>query len=538
MPQMSNKLLPFQAQAISWLTSRPKAFVALEQGLGKTIISSAELVVPAIVVCPASMKWTWWQELSTWRPELRVQVIKSSKDKIFEADVHIINYDILDKVKLAQCVTLIGDESHYAKNYKAKRTKALVALIKDAPRVRLLSGTPIVNRPIEIWALLKAIAATKLGYFEFGMKYCAGWKTPWDTYDFTGSSKHEELNAILEPVMLRMTKEQVMPELPEKTFRVVALDLPIDKREKAFDLDTIEKPGGSIPFEAISDILHMNAQRKLPLAVEYILNALEASDKIVVFAHHTDIIDGLMDALKAFNPVRVTGRDNTESRRDSVNTFQNDSACRVFIGNIKAAGVGLTLTASSHVIFVESSWSPADIEQAVDRTHRIGQKNAVLAEILTLHGSIDEHMLNKALSKIEVIIKIIKPTNLTESPCPFVNLNQPLKEITMNHSLIALKLRELANLFELDEVKATPKEEVKATPKEEVKAAPTTEEVKAAPTTTSINDVREMLARLIDAGKRTQAIAILKANGAAKVGELKETSYAAVVAESEAELTA
>jgi len=511
---MSNKLLPFQAQALTWLAPKPKAFLAAEQGLGKSVMGAIDLVTPAIVVCPSSMKWTWFKELSIWRPELTVQVIQGSKSKLQAADVHIINYDILDKVDLPQCVTLIADECHYAKSYKAKRTKALTALIKNAQRVRLLSGTPIVNRPIEIWPLLYAIKATKLGYFEFGMRYCKGWKTPWDTYDFSGSSRHEELNSILQPIMLRLTKAQVLPELPEKTFKVIELDLAIDKREKAFSLAEVQKPDSSIPFEAISDILHMNAHRKLPLAIEHIISALESSQKIVVFANHTDIVDELMTALKVYKPVRVTGRDKAESRRDSVEKFQNDPSCRVFVGNIKAAGVGLTLTAASHIVFVESSWSPADIAQCADRCHRIGQKNAVLAEILTIHNSIDAHVLHKALSKMEVINLVIKETD-------------------MNKELIAAKLRELAELFEAVEKETRPVKETfspEEAPVQEVKAEQ--------PAAVTLNNVREMLAKLIDAGKRDKAISILKNNGAAKVGDLKEDKFNEVVSQCKDQLAA
>ncbi len=108
---------------------------------------------------------------------------------------------------------MIVDEDHYIKNYKAKRTKLLMSLIKTTTNVSLLTGTPIVNRPIELWTLLYSIGATKLGYFEFGIRFCAGWKTPWDTYDFSGSSRKSELIKVLEPFMLRMTKAECI-DLP------------------------------------------------------------------------------------------------------------------------------------------------------------------------------------------------------------------------------------------------------------------------------------------------------------------------------------
>jgi SWI/SNF-related matrix-associated actin-dependent regulator 1 of chromatin subfamily A len=507
----SMNLYPHQVQAVQWLGQRPKAILALDMGLGKTCVSSLDLVKPALVVCPASLKLNWQRELKMWRPDLSVQVIRSPKDQPNKSDVTVINYDILQKVDLPTVSTLIVDEAHYAKNYKAKRTKVLMQLIKATPNVSLLTGTPIVNRPIELWTLLYSIGATKLGYFEFGMRYCAGWKTPWDTYDFTGSSRSVELAALLQPFMLRMTKAECLKDLPSKTYRIIELDLPIDKREKAFDISQIDKPD-SIPFEAISDILKMNAERKLPDAVKYIKDCLEHTDKVVVFAHHTHIIDGLMDALKEFNPVKVTGSVKNEDRQTAVDTFQADKKCRVFVGNIKAAGVGLTLTAASHVVFVEASWSPADIQQAADRCHRIGQKDNVTVDLLTISGSIDALVLNSVLTKMDVIDRIIK-------------------ESTMDQSLIAQKFRELADLFDSfdKQVAAAPKAEpkaVKETKPVKVEPAAAPIDVAAAPT---LDDLRQGMAELIGSGKRDKVIAILANLNVKKVSDIEEDKFAAAM---------
>jgi SWI/SNF-related matrix-associated actin-dependent regulator of chromatin subfamily A-like protein 1 len=505
---MGNKmnLYPHQVQAVQWLGQRPKAILALDMGLGKTCVSALDLVKPALVVCPASLKLNWQRELKMWRPDLSVQVIKSPKDQPNNSDVTVINYDILQKVELPTASTLIVDEAHYAKNYKAKRTKVLMQLIKATPNVSLLTGTPIVNRPVELWTLLYSIGATKLGYFEFGMKYCAGWRTPWNTYDFTGSSRSAELAALLKPFMLRMTKAECLKDLPSKTYRVIELDLPVDKREKAFDQKQIDKPD-SIPFEAISDILKMNAERKLPDAITYIKDCLEQTDKVVVFAHHIHIIDGLMDGLKEFNPVKVTGSVKNEDRQTAVDTFQADSKCRVFIGNIKAAGVGLTLTAASHVIFVEASWSPADIQQAADRCHRIGQKDNVTVDLLTISESIDSLVLHSVLTKMDVIDRIIK-------------------ESTMDQSLIAQKFRELADLFDsFDKQVAAASTEPKAIKPKAVKIEPEAApmDVAAAPT---LDDIRQGLAELIGSGKRDKVLAILANLEVKKVSDISEDKYA------------
>jgi SWI/SNF-related matrix-associated actin-dependent regulator 1 of chromatin subfamily A len=397
---------------------------------------------------------------------------------------------------------LIVDEAYYAKNYKAKRTKVLMQLIKATSNVSLLTGTPIVNRPVELWTLLYSIGATKLGYFEFGMKYCAGWRTPWNTYDFTGSSRSAELAALLKPFMLRMTKAECLKDLPSKTYRVIELDLPVDKREKAFDQRQIDKPD-SIPFEAISDILKLNAERKLPDAITYIKDCLEQTDKVVVFAHHIHIIDGLMDGLKEFNPVKVTGSVKNEDRQTAVDTFQADSKCRVFVGNIKAAGVGLTLTAASHVIFVEASWSPADIQQAADRCHRIGQKDNVTVDLLTISESIDSLVLHSVLTKMGVIDRIIK-------------------ESTMDQSLIAQKFRELADLFDSfdKQVEAAAPKAAKPKPITKIEIAADNDVV------ATLDDLRQGMAELIGSGKRDKVIAILAKLNVKKVSEIDEDKFA------------
>jgi SWI/SNF-related matrix-associated actin-dependent regulator 1 of chromatin subfamily A len=316
------KLYKHQKQALAWLEPKPKAILALDMGLGKTCVSSLNLTVPALVVCPASLKLNWQKELAMWRPELSVQVVQSPKDQLTGAHVTIVNYDILAKLELPEYKTVVVDEAHYIKNYKAKRTKLMMGLIKTTPNVRLLTGTPIVNRPIELWTQLYAIGATKLGYFEFGMRFCAGWKTPWDTYDFTGSSRQAELVKLLDPVMLRMTKEECI-DLPAKTYRIISLDLPVDKRESKFDLSQIDTPG-PIAFEAISDIRRLNAERKLDSSITYIKDCLEQTYKIVVFAHHTHIIDGIMQALSDYGPVVVTGSVKNEDRQKAVESFQTD----------------------------------------------------------------------------------------------------------------------------------------------------------------------------------------------------------------------
>lgn len=405
---MNPALYNYQREAVSWLAARPKAFLALDQGLGKTCVSCVDAVAPVLVICPATLKINWAREFAMWRPDLKVQVIGNAKESIDRTcDVHIVNYDIVHKVQLAEHNTLICDESHYLKSMTAKRTKFCAKLVKSAPRVRLLSGTPVVNRPIELYPMLRAIGGTKLDYINFGRRYCAGWQTPWGSFDVSGASNLEELYTRLKDVMHRVTKETALPELPPKTYRIVEFDLALSSKEKQLIASMIEKPKYTVPFEAIPDILKLNAERKLPLVIEHIKNVLQHEQKVVVFGWHSDIISALYDALhETYGCVKVVGGVSQVKRQEAVDEFQRGDA-RVFLGNIRAAGVGLTLTAANYVIFAETTWTPAELHQAADRCHRIGQSRHVQVDILTIEKSIDAMQLHSILRKTKIINQII-----------------------------------------------------------------------------------------------------------------------------------
>lgn len=411
------QLYKYQRDAVTWLADRPKAFLALDQGLGKTAVACTDMQFPALVICPTTLKINWSRELQMWRPGSTFQIIDGSTKVIDpDADLTIINYDILHKFILPTTAykTLVIDECHYAKSATAKRTKACVKLIRSIPRVRLLSGTPVVNRPIELFALLKAIGGTKLDYINFGRRYCAGWTTPWGSFDVSGASRLEELYQKLADFMLRITKETALPQLPAKTYRIVELDLPITVQEKKLLRQDIDRPVHDIPFQAIADIQKLNAQRKLPLAIEHIKNVLEHEQNVVIFGWHTEIIESLADALHDYGVVVITGSTAKDARQSAVDNFQNKKA-RVFIGNIKAAGVGITLTAASYVVFVETTWTPADLHQASDRCHRIGQKEHVQVDVLTISKSIDSMQLHSILDKTDIINQLVKEEDMESS---------------------------------------------------------------------------------------------------------------------------
>ena len=494
------QLYRYQREAVSWLSTKPKAFLALDQGLGKTAVSAVDAIAPVYVICPATLKINWAREFAIWRPDLKVKVISNSKDKAdSNCDVNIINYDIVSKITAPPYRTLICDESHYLKTGTAKRTKYCVGLIKRAERVRLLSGTPVVNRPIELYPTLKAIGGTKLDYINFGRRYCSGWQTPWGSFDVSGSSNLDELYDKLSNCLYRVTKASALPELPSKTYRVIEFDCALSVKEKALLKSAISKPDFSVPFQAIPDILKLNAQKKLPLVIEHIKTVLQHEKKVVVFGWHTDIINALEDSLREYGTVKIIGGVSQNARQKAVDEFQSGDA-RVFLGNIRAAGVGLTLTASNYVIFAETTWTPAELHQAADRCHRIGQKNHVQVDILTIEKSIDSIQLHLILGKTEVIENIIKENHMENS------------EIKSRLAVIAKEIAQLS--LELDGPVAEQVAEQVAEPITKKKI--------------SIDDVRKVVRGILESDNEDR-IAIVQTNlkefGAARLSDLEPAHY-------------
>jgi SWI/SNF-related matrix-associated actin-dependent regulator 1 of chromatin subfamily A len=266
--------------------------------------------------------------------------------------------------------------------------------------------------------LLKCLKATDVlkpydTFRPFAFRYCNAFDGMWG-FDASGFSNLTELNQRLRStIMVRREKTAVLQQLPEKSYQIIPLEADKKCKEICANLSKLdikqleEKPElGSVG--EIAKLRHELALSKLNDCITHIKDVLEDKQKIVVFAHHRYIIEKLSEELKKFCPVVFDGSTSMTDKNMAVESFQNDINCRVFIGQIQSAGVGITLTAADTVIFVESSWVPGEVEQAVDRCHRIGQKNHVLAQFLTVSGSVDEIMLLTIVKKKTVINRIMK----------------------------------------------------------------------------------------------------------------------------------
>lgn len=421
------KPMPYQKTGLSFLESMGgNGFIADEPGLGKTMQALSYLALhpdmrPAVVVCPASLKLNWQREAEMWlETGEHIEVINGGKIKALSGNIVIINYDILSKqlpvlTGYAPQV-LIFDESHSIKNPKSVRSKAATKLARHVPHKILLTGTPVLNRPSELWnqlSILDPKTYSKSKFFKWHRRYCDakqlhfGEKTVWD---FSGASHLDELAESLKGIMIRRTKAEVLPELPDKTRQT--LIVPIDNRseynhaEKDF-LSWIKEQKGQVAAERASSVEQLSMvealrqiaiQGKMKSAFTWICDFLETGEKLVVFATHRATVDALMTEFSKV-AVRLDGGMCAEEKQLSVDRFQEDDEIRLFVGNIQAAGVGITLTAASNILFVEMGWTPSLHEQAEDRTHRIGQKNAVNIYYMIAEDTIDEKIVNMLEAK-------------------------------------------------------------------------------------------------------------------------------------------
>ncbi len=440
--------LPYQRGGIAFAAAREACLIGDEMGLGKTIqalgvINLDESIRRVLVVCPASLKANWAIEARKWLVRDMSVGIAAGR-RLPDADVVIVNYAILTKLPLdsVEWDLLIADECHYAKNPKAKRTKALFA-VKAARRI-LLTGTPIVNRPVELWPLIKYLDPKRWkNKMRFGWRYCGAHQNAYGYWDFSGATNLDELQEILRStIMVRRLKVDVLTDLPPKVRQVV--ELPSDGMDWAHESDAsdayddlqaaeeeVDALDESAPgyeaavgrlkqarrffFDEISRVRHETALAKVPHAIEHLHNALEDGRKIVCFAHHHDVIEALASEF-GDSAVVIYGETNVDDRQGAVDRFQSDPDCRLFVGSIGAAGVGLTLTAAAHVVFVELDWVPGNVSQAEDRCHRIGQRDSVLVQHLVFNGSIDARIARTIIAKQRVIDDALDTQHLPAEP--------------------------------------------------------------------------------------------------------------------------
>jgi len=437
------ELYGYQHTGVAFLTNHPRAYLTDEMGLGKTAQALRSLeslnAYPALIVCRAAAKLNWRRECRLWVPGRSVQIISSS-DPIGGADITVLNYDILMRhfpgiaIRRAHWQAVVFDEAQALKNRAAKRTRGAARMAAFFPRVWMLTGTPVLNRPAELVApleILGLLGSVFGGYWPFLRRYCNptqhrffGWdprqrrgvtRFYWDT---TGCTNIEELHDLLVArVMLGRTKAEVMPELPER--RNVELPLECadltEYREAERNLlqwlaqtrgtAAAKRAGRAERMVRVNYLKQLAAQAKLPHLFAWIDDFLESDQKLVVFAYHQAIQRAL--CARYPNAARLVGMESSAAARQAnIDLFQENPACRLFIGSLEAAGTSINLTAASNVLFAELGWTPAAHQQATDRLHRIGQRNAVTAYYALAEGTIDYRIMRLLIRKYGTISTI------------------------------------------------------------------------------------------------------------------------------------
>jgi SWI/SNF-related matrix-associated actin-dependent regulator 1 of chromatin subfamily A len=407
-PGLAGELMPFQTAGVAYALRRRHTFIADEQGLGKTIQALAALesadAYPAVVVCPASLKLNWLREVAHWLPARRAEAISGrSAGPLPIADIVVVNYDVLDAHADALAAlapkALVFDESHYCKNPKARRTKALIHLSAQMSREALrlaLTGTPLVNRPAELVPQLRALRS--LDQFGSGASFARR---------FRGEDARRRLHWHLRSsCYVRRRKEDVLTQLPPKRRITVPVPLTNEGEYRQLERDLIEwlrtavrdraeleqRIDTALRAEALvklGALRHLAARGKLAAAIEWIQTFTAAGEPLVVFAHHRDVQSALLDAFP--DAARIVGSDSIAERDANVERFQNEEA-DLCICSLEAASHGFTLTAAASVAFVELGWTPAKHDQAEDRVHRIGQDRHVTAWYLLAADTIDERI--------------------------------------------------------------------------------------------------------------------------------------------------
>lgn len=415
------ELKPHQLIAADFLRDRQRAILADPPRVGKTFpttVVALERRSPSgviLIVAPSSAKFVWRDAFYMFSPETPCRVVKTKADAVGALDrgfagVVVVPWGLLTLVPPDKVDVLILDEVHRMQSKKALRTKAAMGLMAKAKTVFALSGTVMLNRPINLWALLFGLKIIRMDWFAYAHKFCKAWAAPWG-FDTSGASNLPELKAIIKPHLLRRSKSEVFTGYTPPEFRLVTFDRPVQKQESAFDANALsELVNPILSIEGLSELLHEGALKKVPDVIEFVSGLLEeeADMKMVLFAYHVDVIEALAAGLKAYRPVTVTGAVNPELRESRRLIFQNNKACRLFIGNIIACSEGIDLSAADTVGFIETTWSPALLEQAAARVENVNKvDSAALAYLFTIEKSLDHYVLAKLLKKMAIIGQVI-----------------------------------------------------------------------------------------------------------------------------------
>lgn len=438
------QLHPYQIEGVQFALKHRNTLIADEMGLGKTVqaigyINANPEITSVLIVCPKSLKINWWNELETWL------------DNKERCAVSIVHYDALHKIKLTEIDLLIVDEAQYIKNAKSIRHQYIKRMSRRAKHVIMLSGTPFENKVLELWPLLQILkpevwdaagyvskvvdgkkVKVKVGageganFFTFAKRYCGAKKITFGRgarakshWDFTGATNLEELKTWLTKTgMIRRLKADVLSEIPAKQRQLIPLPcLPelkdseplslIDNDNKFLEAIT-QLRSSKIAFTEWSKKRTEQGLAKVELVVEHVTRCIENGvDKVILFAHHKEVILGLASNLVWAGCTLVTAEMGPQERQDAVDVFNDDPNCKVIIGSFGTMGTGYNMNVSDLVVFAEIDPVPGRMYQAEDRAHRFGKEGRLLVQYLVFDGTIEARICKIFVKKAEVIGKVL-----------------------------------------------------------------------------------------------------------------------------------
>lgn len=406
------KLKPYQEEGVKFLARNPKCMLADEMGLGKTIqaivachVVEAERI---LVICPASVKGMWAKKIEEVLGK-KANIISGYKGKA-QGDVNIMNYDLFAVDKFRKNLrdygnfdVVICDEAHALKSGKSIRTRAVLGakwgLIHRTKRMWLLTGTPILNRPLDLYVIMRSLGGESLlgqynAYFPFVFRYCAAYRERGQYLNTSGASNLEELRERLEPIFLRRTKDMVENQLPE-----------IECIDYDFTMPSMRN--------VLKDEEHIASARK-QLGINKVIDCkntiqdiIDGAGKILIFIHHQEVKKMLQQMYP--EALAITGLTPSHRRPIIVEQFRYDDDVKILIGQIKACGEGVDglQYACNHVMFLEKSWTPAEMDQAVARLHRMGQEHPVTVHSINSDSDLDTRMEFLLRNKIKTINKVV-----------------------------------------------------------------------------------------------------------------------------------
>jgi SWI/SNF-related matrix-associated actin-dependent regulator 1 of chromatin subfamily A len=425
--------LTHQKEAIQKLVENKKYILADDMGLGKTtstIIAALESgAKKVLIICPATLKINWKREIENYS----TKSVYICEGKNFEPnhDFIIINYDIIknfhdtkrkneSQIVSADFDLVVVDEAHYIKNAQAQRTKLINDIVKKVDRLWLLTGTPMTSRPIDYYNLLNLVdSPVAKNWMAYVIRYCSGYQFrvgPRKVWNVMGASNLEELRDRTLNSTLRRLKEDVL-DLPEKIITPVYLRLKSKIYEEVmgeyynwYEKNPDESKSLTVQFTKLTKVRQILADEKIEKTIELAENILEQDKKVIIFCNFTNSLNKITEHFGK-SAVKLDGSMSKAERQFAVDQFQENEKVKVFVGNIKAAGVGITLTSAEAVIMNDLSFLPSDHSQAEDRAYRFGQKNNVLVYYPIFENTIEGIIYDILNNKKNVIATVMGDNN-------------------------------------------------------------------------------------------------------------------------------